>query len=124
MWFARFLLFTRYDTMTMTPEFGFCFRPELRRNDCSGYLHLWIGDGDNVRFIPTDYDVAHDEWDAVTGSVVIPDQAGERRSRLIRYAESMTRDLRLVGEIVPTLPLRFTAADVAVKIPLKATDLH
>ena len=78
MWFARFLLEIYAMTTATTTEFGFCFRPELRRDDCSGPLYLWIGDCDDVQFLPTDYDIAYDEWDAVAGSLVMPDEAGER----------------------------------------------
>jgi hypothetical protein len=35
-------------------------------------LHLWIAHGRAVRFVPTRHCVHHDEWDAVSGSVVVP----------------------------------------------------
>ena len=100
----------------MTPEFGFCFRPNLRRDDCSGSLHMWIGHYGAVRFIPTSYDIRHDEWDPVTGSIIIPGDSSGRRRKLIECTKSMIRNIRLVESIIAALESsrkRYTADDVA-----------
>lgn len=99
-----------------TPEFGFCFRPDLRRDDCSGPLYLWIEHYGSMRFIPTPYDIRHDEWDAIGGTIVIPKGSTGRARRLAECARSMARSLRLVKTIVSDLEKsrkRYTVDDVA-----------
>ncbi len=87
----------------MTPEFGFCFRPIHGRDDCSGKLHLWVaGSRGETRFAPTRYDVRHDEWDAVSGTIK-ESASPARQSVLSDYREQMARDLRLVESIVHNL---------------------
>ncbi len=99
----------------MTPEFGFCFRPIHGRGDCSGKLHLWVaGCRGETRFAPTRYDVRHDEWDAVSGTIR-EDTSPARQSVLSDYHERMARDLRLVERIVQALEAEgrgYTASDI------------
>ncbi len=98
----------------MTLGYGFCFRPERGRGDCSGPLHLWIGNRVAICLIPTDYDISHEEWDAVGGRLLLTESADHRRPQLSRYAESMERDLRLVERIVRELSRRRNATVGAV----------
>ncbi len=78
------------------PRFGFCFRPALDRNDCSGPLLLWIDTGGKTIFMPTTYDVRREEWDPVSGSILIPRNLTNpiRNRRLSVYKKSMARDLQ------------------------------
>jgi hypothetical protein len=87
----------------MTPKYGFCFRPEHGRGDCSGFLHLWVagGRGDTC-FVPTGYDVRYEEWSAVSG-VITEGATPARLSVLSDYKAATERDLRLVGDIVRTM---------------------
>ncbi len=71
----------------------------MRRDDCSGPLHLWIEHRGAVRFIPTPYDIRHDEWNPIAGTVIIPGDSNGRARRLAEYARGMDCDLRLVEEI-------------------------
>ncbi len=87
----------------MTLEYGFCFRPVHGRGDCSGPLHLWIGNRVAICLIPTAYDVSHEEWDAVGGRLLLSESADHRRPLLSRYAEGMERDLRLVEHTIREL---------------------
>ncbi len=76
-------------------SYGFCFRPSLDRDDCSGRLLLWIDHCGKTRFVPTTYDVRRDEWDPVSGTLVIPGAASfARRRRLRAYAREMARSIR------------------------------
>ncbi len=100
----------------MTPEFGFCFRPEHRHDECRGALNLWIGHYDTIRFVPMSYDIRQDEWDSATGTLVIPGDSSGRRRKLTECAKSMARNLRLVSNIVRDLESsrkRYSADDVA-----------
>ena len=111
----------------MTPEFGYCFRPDPRRDDSSGTLHLWIGHYGAVRFVPTNYDIRHDEWDPVSGSLVIPGDSSGRRRKLTECAKSMTRNLRLVDTIIRDLEAsrkRYTADDVANAFTKEVAGSH
>ena len=98
----------------MTLEYGFCFRPVCGRGDCSGTLHLWIGNRVAICLIPTDYDISHEEWDAVGGRLLLSESPDHRRPQLSRYAECMERDLRLVERIVRELSRRRNATVGAV----------
>ncbi len=111
----------------MTPEFGYCFRPDPRRSDSSGTLHLWVGHYGAVRFVPTSYDIRPDEWDHDTGSLVIPGDSSGRRRKLIECAKSMTRNLRLVDNIIRDLEAsrkRYTADDVANTFTKEVAGSH
>lgn len=103
-------------TMMAQPQYGYCFRPDLRRDDCSGTLSLWIEHYGDTRFIPTTYDVRYQEWDTVGGTLKVPSGATGRSRRLAEYSRSMARNLRLVDRIILDLSQatkRFTADDVA-----------
>ncbi len=109
------------------PEYGYCFRPELRRDDCSGPLHLWVEHYGVTRFAPTTYDVRYEEWDAVKGRLILSGNSTGRRRRLTVYAEGMARNLRLVDKIINDLShstKRFTAADVAVAFNRAVAGSH
>ncbi len=111
----------------MKPEFGYCFRPDPHREECSGTLNLWIGHYGAVRFVPTTYDVRHDEWDPVSGSLIIPGDSSGRRRRLTECARSMTRNLRLVDNIIRHLEAtrkRYTADDVANAFTKEVAGSH
>jgi hypothetical protein len=90
-----------------TSGYGFCFRPDLRRGDCSGALHLWVADADgDTRFAPTPYDVSREEWDPVGGSLVMVGDDIGRHVELRLYNEGMRRDLHRVERIVDELSSR------------------
>ncbi len=76
------------------PRFGYCFRPALDRDNCSGRLLLWIDTGGNTIFIPTQYDIRREEWDPVSCAIVTSDGSFVRRRRLREYSKSMARDLQ------------------------------
>ncbi len=103
------------DTMDMGTEYGFCFRPELGREDCSGRLHLWLDHLGETRFVPTPYDVRHSEWDALSGTLDLTRSSFLRRGRLALYARGMQRDMIRLERIVSSLRLsraRFTASEL------------
>ncbi len=98
------------------PQYGYCFRPDLRRDDCSGTLSLWIEHYGDTRFVPTTYDVRYKEWNAVAGTLKAPSGSTGRARRLAEYNRAMARNLRLVEKIIEELSQstkRFTADDVA-----------
>ena len=98
------------------PQYGYCFRPDLRRDDCSGTLSLWIEHYGDTRFVPTTYDIRYREWDAVGGTLKAPSGSTGRARRLAEYNRAMARNLRLVEKIIGDLSpatKRFTADDVA-----------
>ncbi len=128
----------------MTTNYGFCFWPELGRDDCSGRLRMWVAHRGQTRFLPTDYDIRAEEWDAVSGTLITNPRGHEnshgnngsngngngthdthitrnpiRRLRLSRYSASMTRDLRRVQTVIRNLEQsrrRFTADDITEEI--------
>ena len=100
----------------MTLEYGFCFRPVCGRGDCSGPLHLWIGNRVAICLIPTAYDVSHEEWDAVGGRLLLSESDDHRRQLLSRYAESMERDLRLVERTIRELESSCRSVTVAAVV--------
>ena len=73
-------------------SYGFCFRPALDRNDCSGPLLLWIDHRGKTTFLSTPYDIRHEEWDPISGSI----RNTTRRRQLAKYARSMARDLSII----------------------------
>ena len=104
----------------MKLDFGFCFRPVSERDDCSGPLMLWIDYRDRTCFVPTVFDVRHDEWDPVSGTLVLSGKSPERRRLLAGYACKMDRTLRAVRKVIADLEtaraardLNFTAARIA-----------
>ncbi len=101
---------------TMTPQFGFCFRPALNRSCCSGRLHLWVGDRSSTRTITTPYDVDYEEWDAVEGRLVMSRSDDHRCSQLHCYAESMEQDLRLMEQTIRMLKNGNRNCDVATVV--------
>jgi hypothetical protein len=107
----------------MTTEFGFCFRPERGREDCSGSLQMWVDHLGVTRFVPTGYDVKYSEWDSVGGTLVMRGASFWRRRRLNRYVKGMSGDMRRLQAIVQTLENtrgRFTAADITEIIKSQA----
>jgi hypothetical protein len=96
-------------------EYGFCFRPERGRRDCSGRLSLWIDHRGETRFVPTSYDVRFSEWNAVSGTFDAGGVSPPRRMRLRRYSRGMARDLNRVERIVRDLRATnrdFTTEDI------------
>jgi hypothetical protein len=107
-------------------DYGFCFRPERGRADCSGFLHLWMTDSrDRTCLVSTPYEVRRDEWCPIVGLIVedafavpfaSPFISPARRLVLAEYRRRMARDLHLVGRIVDELELagrRISAAHIA-----------
>lgn len=91
--------------LTPMVDYGFCFRPVMHRNDCSGFLHLWIDDPQGkTRFIPTSYEVRFYEWDFIEGRLVIPAvipaDTSARIRTLTEYADRMSRDLEALDNII------------------------
>jgi hypothetical protein len=93
-------------------NFGFCFHPTLHRDGCSGFLHLWLtGRTGKTHFIPTRYDIRHDEWDPVKGRLTMPDHVDKERSRLLHsYARRMRADLDNLQKIIDEFAAAAAAA--------------
>ena len=89
----------------MASGFGFCFHPALHRDDCSGFVHLWVHDTrGKICFIPTTYDIRHAEWDPITRRIAIPKHSSPLRKIQLRYyAECMRRDLAEMEALVNDL---------------------
>jgi hypothetical protein len=80
---------------------------------------MWIDHRGSTRFVPTDYDIAYNEWDAVGGTLVLKGSGLRRRLRLNRYARNMARDIMKIKTIVQTLENTrgvFTTADITKEI--------
>jgi hypothetical protein len=82
-------------------SYGYCFRPAPDRSDCSGKLYLWIADrGGEIRLMQTPYDVRHEEWDPVTGSIVFTSSEPKRLQILLNQANCMLEEQRIIKDIV------------------------
>ena len=93
----------------MRTQYGFCFRPSLGRAGYRGQMQpgqvmLWVNHRGATCYIPR-YDVHPGEWDAISGSLVPPEDDQRRARELGRFTVGMKRDLRrmtaLVGGLDP-----------------------
>ena len=89
-------------------DYGFCFHPVLHREDCSGFLHLWIKDNRNrLGMIPTRYGVHYNEWDPVAGRLRVSKTSTTLRKIQLRYyAAAMKEDLASLAAIIDDLSAR------------------
>jgi hypothetical protein len=108
-------------------NFGFCFHPTLHREDCSGFLNLWLAVGTNkTRFIPTRYDIRHEEWDPVKGWLGMPGHIDKERLQLLHYyARCMRADLDNLHKIITELKIEHAAigADFSVNDVIRHWNL-
>ena len=86
----------------MNPQYGFCFRPALGRGNYTGQVMLWLSYRGATCFVAR-CDVHPNEWDALSGSIVPPDDDAKRARQLTRYSTGMKRDLRRMTALVRRL---------------------
>jgi hypothetical protein len=80
---------------------------------------MWVDHKGVTRFLSTGYDVRRNEWDAVSGTLIVRGASLGRRRRLNRYAKDMARDMNRIETIVKTLEgarKNFTADEITQKV--------
>ncbi len=92
----------------MRTQYGFCFRPSLGRTASyrgrtePGQVMLWVNHRGATCFSPR-YDVHPGEWDALSGSLVPPEDDRRRARELSRFSQAMKRDLRRMTALLGSL---------------------
>ncbi len=90
-------------------------------NKC-GSLYYRVVHGRETRQLTTDYKVYPHEWDCSLGCVLIPQDAGERRSYLLRVEQCVKSDLLLLSRVVGMLEMDcqdFSASEVLKRFEMR-----